>query len=266
MKQLLLYALLLFGLTRAGASSSNDSIEISNLRPDTIKTVFSILVSSPEDQPASVTSDQPLQGTFQSFDLNSADALARGNFWKKVGNFFQSVYDVFAFKKTFGYFEVGGQTPEGPFTLFDRTTGAPSLQSQVASIQDWIIADSEARDIYYGIWDQAVNGSRSTDCRGSAVCKSAETAKCAAFIYVIGLKVTGSGQTKMVQKMGTAPSYIGQLERDEFYEIAMEVLENIEVPYRAGEISDVGAAALSLNVMILGLINKLIAFTENMIE
>jgi hypothetical protein len=271
MKQLLFSLTLLLVITKGHASSDStltetDSISFPAPQQDS-SLVFTTLVDPSYNTGESyVACQQNLQGKDQETNFNIENSTLPGpKVWKKIVAAVKTLYDVLAGKMTFGYFEVPGQTDQGPFTLFDRTTNAPSLQEQVASIQYWIMHDAEAKAIYIDIWEKATNGSTNTgNCGGDAVCEAAATAKCAAFVYIIGLKVGASGT---ISYMGN-PSINdpGQTERDVYYGIAMTILEGLENPYPASSFADNGPFAFVLKTLTLGIVNQIIAQSTNYAE
>ncbi len=162
-------------------------------------------------------------------------------FFDDIGDFFQDVYDVIALKKTFGYYELPNMNPEGPYTLFDRTRTDKDVAGQLEEIKIWIKTDSVATSIYNSIYATASSGATSiSGCQGGGVCQAARTAKCAAFVYIVGLKpiLSSSGQLDSMINMGNSIDPCGQTERDVFYERAMSVLENLPNPWQGSELGD----------------------------
>ncbi len=60
-----------------------------------------------------------------------------------VGDVIQDAYDFVTFKQNFGHYSEPGKNAQGPYTLFDRTSGK-SVHEQLQMIRDWIKADATA--------------------------------------------------------------------------------------------------------------------------
>ena len=126
-----------------------------------------------------------------------ADYLSKAEFRKQVkenkqifGWIIDTVVNWVAswFSDSYGEYNDDTQNTEGPYFLFTRTPNGLTPEQQLTELRRKIISkEDNYQDIYKQILDDADKSVN--NCTGSkGVCEGSLRAKCAAFVYVVGIK------------------------------------------------------------------------------
>ena len=91
------------------------------------------------------------------------------------------------FRDVWGMYDEEGHRSNGPYTVFQHHKG--NISEQVVAIRQKILAKDPAYfTLYAEIYKLAKNGSTDNCTDKESTCPSSQTAKCAAFVYIIGNK------------------------------------------------------------------------------
>jgi hypothetical protein len=140
-----------------------------------------------------VENTQILNKELQGFE---ADYLSKAEFRKQVKEhkqIFGWIIDTVVnfvmslFSDSWGEYNDDTMNNEGPYFLFSRTPGGQTPAEQLTELRRKIIAkEDKYHVIYKSILDNADLSIGS--CNDKAVCPNATKAKCAAFVYVVGIR------------------------------------------------------------------------------
>ena len=90
-------------------------------------------------------------------------------------------------RPVWGMYDEEGHRSNGPYTVFQHHKG--NISEQVVAIRQKILAKDPAYfTLYAEIYKLAKNGSTDNCTDKESTCPSSQTAKCAAFVYIIGNK------------------------------------------------------------------------------
>jgi hypothetical protein len=111
------------------------------------------------------------------------------------GDFLNDLWDIISspFKPVWGKYEEDNMRSEGPYFLFNRSSGnASDVQKEMKTIRDRIrVENSKEREIYSKILEVAGTTTINNCSSGEALCESATRAKASAFVYLVGLDANG---------------------------------------------------------------------------
>ncbi|MEI6595532.1 MAG: PKD domain-containing protein [Bacteroidota bacterium] len=156
--------------------------------------------------------------------LNRMRANWLSDAWDWCGDVLQDIYDFVTFKNNFGHYREPGKNDNGPYTLFDLTTDKSKSQ-QLEDVRNWIKTDASAKAIYYEIYDFANKTNTGNCTEAVGVCPNSRIAKCAAFVFITGLKAVTDPTTHII-----TISDLAMWERTPYRDKAIDILKNVEAP------------------------------------
>jgi hypothetical protein len=138
-----------------------------------------------------------------------------GRFFRWIGDFFEPVW---------GQYREEGHRGDGPYMTFQYNEYS-DLQYGVDTIRNRIVNKAYGYDkLYYEIFKTARDGQTVNCTYKDEVCKNANTAKCAAFVYIIGLNFVNQDTITYFSPFTDATLH------DSYRSKAENILLNVDVP------------------------------------
>ena len=167
-----------------------------------------------------------LQSYVEAKPLQQNAMAIRDGFLKKAWDGVTSV-----FKPVWGEYNEEGHRSNGPYTVFQHHKG--NISEQVVAIRQKIMSSTDTSffRLYAEIYKIAKNGSTDNCTDKESTCPSSQTAKCAAFVYIIGLYYIDANNNSNIDPLADDMAFItNSTTRNEFGMSALVIVQNAQAP------------------------------------